>query len=131
MITEKGTRPSQEQSSVIHSGCRFSWELFSPLGKTKVIYLWHIVNELVSDVDFAKHKVLSVLSLFPDPNCSAKLHWKTPLVKDFKFQRIRIYLSYRFYSLAVSFLREKSVTEAEQGCLTARRSRNPTQGDFV
>lgn len=93
MITEKGTWPSQEQSSITHSGCCFSWELLSLLGKSKVTYLWHIVNELVSDVDFAKHKVLSVLSLFPDPNCSAKLHWKTPLVKDFKFQRIRISLT--------------------------------------
>lgn len=35
----------------------------------------------VGVADLARPRVLSVLSLFPDSHRSAKLHWKTPLVK--------------------------------------------------
>lgn len=82
MVTEKGSRPSRGQGSVTHGGCCFFWEPCGPLRKSQVAGLRRAADALVTDADFAKRRVLSVLSLFLDPNCSAKLHWKTPLVKD-------------------------------------------------
>lgn len=59
------------------------WESFGPFRESQAAGLRHAAEAWASDADPVKHRVLSVLlSLFPDPNCSAKLHWKTPLVKD-------------------------------------------------
>lgn len=84
---------SQEQRNITHSACCFSWELLSPLGESKGTSLWHIVNTLVFDVDFAKHRVLSCVILVSRSQLLRQVTLEDTSGERLKFQRIRISLT--------------------------------------
>lgn len=54
------TRIRAAQPTQVAALLGFIWPIW---GEIEVTYLWHVVSTSVSDVDFAKHGVLSVLSL--------------------------------------------------------------------